>query len=284
MNINYLHNIRQGYGYAFFAYFGITSLWVIYLQTKGLTLVEIGLCESIFHIASVLFELPTGVLADRFSYRIVLIGGRLAAIISAILMILGQHFWLFAVGFIFQALSYNLQSGTIDALLYDSLSLSRRTQAYPAVISHTNMIYELADNCGVLIAGFLVHWHFVWTYGIAIVVAILAIGMVLFMKEPSLPRSTEKPLSIIKIIQLAYHTLKTKPLLRRLMLYHALFATFCTTYYFYFQTVMTANHFPGWLIDQIGFAGTFGSVGIGVLLVSLLVKGYSFWQDKKSVN
>ncbi|WP_340147175.1 MFS transporter [Lentilactobacillus rapi] len=160
MKIKYPTNIAKGYTYSFLSWFGITGLWVMYLQTKGLSLVEIGLCESIFHVASFIFEVPSGVLADRFSYRFDLFWGRVAAIVSALIMLFGQNFWLFAGGFVLNALSYNLQSGTIDALLYDSLIPAKLTDKYPQIASNVDIVIEFADTAGVVIAGFLVHWHF----------------------------------------------------------------------------------------------------------------------------
>ncbi|KRL04326.1 hypothetical protein [Liquorilactobacillus oeni] len=106
MKTKYQSNIANSYGYTFFSFFGITSLWVIYLQMKGLSLVKIGLCESIFHVASFIFEIPSGILADRLSYRFVLLCGRIVAIISALLMLFGNSFTFFGLGFVSSALSY----------------------------------------------------------------------------------------------------------------------------------------------------------------------------------
>ena len=93
-------NITLAYVYSFAAWFGITNLWVIYLGQQGLPLVQIGLCESIFHIASFCFEVPSGMLADRFSYKTVLYGSRIMAIISSVLMLIGHSFIWFAISFI----------------------------------------------------------------------------------------------------------------------------------------------------------------------------------------
>ncbi len=256
MQTKYPSNIRNGYAYAAFSFFGITGLWVMYLQSQGLTLVQIGLCESIFHVASFLFEVPSGVLADRFSYKTVLIAGRIAAVISAILMLVGQSFWWFALSFVFNALSYNLQSGTIDALLYDSLIATQQTDHYPNVASHLEITIELADTLGVVIAGFFVHWHFASTYGIAIVVACLGLGSVLLMREPHVTNSEgqaahEKPQTIITIAKTAYQVLKSNSQLRTLMIFDALFSAVGTSYYFYFQSVMSRDHFSSWWISAL---------------------------------
>ncbi|MGF2385009.1 MFS transporter [Lentilactobacillus otakiensis] len=275
MKTNYASNINKGYTYSFLSWFGITSLWVMYLQTKGLTLVEIGLCESIFHIASFLFEVPSGVLADRLTYKFDLVIGRLAAILSAVIILFGQTFWLFALGFVINALSYNMQSGTLEALLYDSLVKDDLTKKYPKVISHIDVIIEFADTLGVVLAGFLVHWHFELTYVIGIVVGVMGLITVLFFKEPVIKkRAVEKPTSVKSIVVNSYKTMKGNHQLRNLMLFDALYATVCTSYFFYFQTLMETNHFSGWLISALMVMSALLNI-IGIQLTPMIQKKFS---------
>ncbi len=49
-----------------------------------------GLLESIFHATSVICEIPSGMLADRFSYKTNLYLSRIAGIVSSVLMLAGQ--------------------------------------------------------------------------------------------------------------------------------------------------------------------------------------------------
>ena len=252
MTIKYPSTIFKGYAYTFFSFFGITSLWVIYLQMQGLNLVEIGLCESIFHVASFVFEVPSGVLADRFSYRFSLFWGRIASIVSAILILVAHSFWLFALSFVLSALSYNLQSGTIDALMYDSLVAPQQTKRFPNVISNLNVVIEFSQTAGVVIAGFLVHWHFELTYVAAILIGIFGLITVLLMKEPTVPKSIDLPKQTVKsIIVMAYRTLKNNQQLRGLMIFQAVFDGICTSYYFYFQSLMETHHFSGFMISLL---------------------------------
>ncbi|GAD17306.1 MFS transporter [Lentilactobacillus otakiensis] len=275
MKTNYASNINKGYTYSFLSWFGITSLWVMYLQTKGLTLVEIGLCESIFHIASFLFEVPSGVLADRLTYKFDLVIGRLAAILSAVIILFGQTFWLFALGFVINALSYNMQSGTLEALLYDSLVKDDLTKKYPKVISHIDVIIEFADTLGVVLAGLLIHWYFELTYVIGIVVGVMGLITVLFFKEPVIKkRAVEKPTSVKSIVVNSYRTMKGNHQLRNLMLFDALYATVCTSYFFYFQTLMETNHFSGWLISVLMVMSALLNI-IGIQLTPMIQKKFS---------
>lgn len=245
-------NLPLGYGYTALAFFGITSLWVIFLQQRGLSLVQIGLCESIFHLTSLVSEVPSGMLADRFGYKTVLIGGRVAAVVHALIMLTAHSFWWFALGFVLQAWAYNLQSGTIEALLYDSLEPSQANAQFPKVTKNMNLTIELADTLGVLLAGWLIHGHLALTYWLYGLAALIAIVVILALHEPDRrPVATTEPDSIWQIARAAWHWLRRLPRLRRLMIFHAFFSAIGTTYYYYFQTVMTSHGFSGPLISGI---------------------------------
>lgn len=157
-------NLTLSYGYAACAFFGINTLWVIFLQQQGLSLVEIGLCESVFHLTSFLSEVPSGVIADRFGYRPVLIISRLMAIGHALIMLTAHSLGWFLLAFILQAWAYNLQSGTIEAAQYDSLVNTQATQHYPRVTTILNTTIEVADTLGVVLAGWLMPQHLSVTY------------------------------------------------------------------------------------------------------------------------
>ena len=44
---------------------------VALLAARGFSMVEIGVVEGVFHVASLLFEIPSGVISDVFSHGVV---------------------------------------------------------------------------------------------------------------------------------------------------------------------------------------------------------------------
>ncbi|ARN96766.1 MFS transporter [Levilactobacillus brevis] len=264
-------NLHLGYGYTALAYFGITSLWVIFLQQRGLSLVQIGLCESVFHLTSLFSEVPSGMLADRFGYKAILIGGRVAAIAHALIMLMATNFWWFALGFVLQAWAYNLQSGTIEALLYDSLAENHATERFPVVTKNMNMVIESATPVGVLLAGGFVHGHLSVTYLLYMASAIVAIGCIIGLYEPLRDQATviTGTQSLSAILRAAGKCLRQLPQLRQLMVFHAAFSALGMTYYYDFQAVMTAKGFSGPLISGILIATAILNVG-GVQLTPWL--------------
>lgn len=246
------NNVRYNYFYNFFSFFGVTALWVLYLTHRGMSLVEVGLLESIFHVSSFLFEVPSGALADRLSYRAVLILGRVCSMISSVILIFSHDFLWFAVGFIISAWSYNLNSGTIDALVYESLRNLGAEKKYISVSANINAIYEFADTLGVFIAGWLVNVYFEGVYWIQIVISLFAILAVVMMVEPDkskIKQQSEKATGYFAILKNAASFLKENGQLRFLMIFFALFQGIAATYYFYFQSLVDKNGFKGFQIS-----------------------------------
>ena len=71
----------------FFSFFGITTFWILFLSQNGMSLLHIGILESIFHATSFISEIPTGILADRFTYKTNIYISRIFIVIDSILMI-----------------------------------------------------------------------------------------------------------------------------------------------------------------------------------------------------
>ena len=99
----------------------LTGAWVAILAARGYSLVEIGIAETVFHITSLIFEIPSGVLADVFGRKKMLIVSTIMRMIGNIIMIFSCNLLTVCLSIAFQALSYNFSSGSGDALAYDSL-------------------------------------------------------------------------------------------------------------------------------------------------------------------
>ena len=59
---NIKKQIRSLYLLGVFSKLSLTGAWVAILAARGYSLIEIGIAETVFHIASLLFEIPSGVL------------------------------------------------------------------------------------------------------------------------------------------------------------------------------------------------------------------------------
>lgn len=127
--------------------------WVALLAARGFSTIEIGFAESIFHVASMIFEIPSGALADVFGRKKVMIISSIMTIVSSVLMILSKSFAGVALTMVASALSYNLASGTREAMAYDSLKEAGIEDEYNKFASNDLMIYQIFSSLGTLMIG-----------------------------------------------------------------------------------------------------------------------------------
>ena len=246
----YKRNIPLLAGLEFTSYFGITSFWILFFIQNGLSLLQIGLLESIFHGTSLLCEIPSGMLADRFSYKTNLYLARLASIGSSILILLGQgNFWIYALAMMVNAWSYNFDSGTSTAFLYDSAVEAGQKDRYLQISSFLSGVAEVTRTLGTVVAGFFIHGALAWTYLIAIGLSFLSIILIYFMKEPMAKRGRNEVLTFKTIVLQVRKEWQEKPVLFYWMMTYQLVGTLMCMFYFYYQQKI--SDIVGWQVSLV---------------------------------
>lgn len=237
---NIKKNIKNDYLYRFFASFDITSaIWVLYLGFKGMSLVQIGLLEGIFHITGFISEIPTGVLADLFGRRKVIIIGRLTSLISAIIMLFSNSFMDFAIGFILSAWGYNLNSGSEEALIYDTLKTLKREEEYLKINGRINLIIEVSQGLAVFIGGILSQINFAISYITAIVIGIFSLSISLDFIEVDIREDNEERVKLIDHFKNSISILKDNKRLLNILVFFPTIYTFSAIIYFYGQRFLS---------------------------------------------
>jgi MFS family permease len=145
--------IKRLYASSVLGELSLTGAWVAILAARGFSLVEIGFVEMVFHITSLLFEIPSGVLADVFGRKKMLIVSTIMQMLGCLVMIVSNNLLLVCVSISFFAISYNFASGTGDALAYDSLKHVNRQEEYAKYESNQLVIYRLCEGISTLCAG-----------------------------------------------------------------------------------------------------------------------------------
>ncbi|MDE7429137.1 MAG: MFS transporter [Lachnospiraceae bacterium] len=132
----------------------LTGAWVAILAARGYSLVEIGIVETVFHMTSLIFEMPSGILADVFGRKKMLIVSSVMRMIGNIVMILSNDLFMVCLSIAFHSLSYNFASGSDEALAYDSLKIAKMENKFEKYCSNQLVIYRLCSGISTLCAGF----------------------------------------------------------------------------------------------------------------------------------
>ena len=272
----YKRNISLLAGLEFTSYFGITSFWILFFIQNGLSLLQIGLLESIFHGTSLLCEIPSGMLADRFSYKTNLYLARLSSIGSSILILFGQgNFWIYAIAMMVNAWSYNFDSGTSTAFLFDSAVEAGQKDRYLQISSFLSGVAEVTRTLGTVVAGFFIHRALAWTYYIAIGLSLLSILLIFLMKEPESKSDERNHLTLKRILEVVKQEWLEKPVLFYWMLIYQLVGTIMCMFYFYYQQKI--SDLASWQVSLIMLIGS----GFNLLAVYLASQIGKKWNSNQ---
>ena len=272
----YKRNISLLAGLEFTSYFGITSFWILFFIQNGLSLLQIGLLESIFHGTSLLCEIPSGMLADRFSYKTNLYLARLSSIGSSILILFGQgNFWIYAIAMMVNAWSYNFDSGTSTAFLFDSAVEAGQKDRYLQISSFLSGVAEVTRTLGTVVAGFFIHGALAWTYYISIGLSLLSILLIFLMKEPESKSDERSHLTLKRILEVVKQEWQDKPVLFYWMLTYQLVGTIMCMFYFYYQQKI--SDLASWQVSLIMLIGS----GFNLLAVYLASQIGKKWNSNQ---
>jgi MFS family permease len=181
----YLHEFLQGFVLLY-------PVYAIFMLGQGLSPLELSGLFILWSGAAMAFELPTGVLADRFPRRYILIMASIVKAAAFGIWWLFPDFVGFAAGFVIWAFAGANLSGASEAYLHDQLAAADRTELFERVygrgsaFEQAGIITALAAGGAVADAGFnLVFAGSILTCVIAALVASIGFprGKVLTQEE-----------------------------------------------------------------------------------------------------
>lgn len=98
-----------------------------YLQAKGLNLAQIAGMQTMLMVSMLVMEIPTGVLADRLGHRRSYQISLFMAAAGELITLLANGYPEFLFGQFVAGTGFAFASGSVDALLYESLPQQNRT-------------------------------------------------------------------------------------------------------------------------------------------------------------
>jgi MFS family permease len=188
-------NISRLYAFSFLQkmLFPMAIITLFWKDRIGLTLTQILLLQSIFSIATVLLEYPSGYVSDRLGYRV-------ALTIASILGMVGWGFYAVAGTFgqvlaaeILLGISLSFISGSDSALLYETLKAEGQEQFYARHEGRMNGFAQTGEAVGALFAGVIYAAAPLLPFILQAVVWFLALIITRTMVEPK--RELSPPVS-----------------------------------------------------------------------------------------
>lgn len=191
--MNIKKQLRNLYLYEIISGFQIVdAVWVLFLLQRGFSLAQVGVAEGFFHVVSMCCEIPSGMLSDMMGRRKTLILSGIISAAGSFCMIATDYFWVILIAMGLNAFSYNLVSGTREALTYDSLLEGGQEERYLTVSSTQENIYLGIFAMTNLLSVVTVAFGYRKAYFISIVQGILSSFVAMRLSEANVGRENKK--------------------------------------------------------------------------------------------
>jgi MFS family permease len=137
----------------------IWGINTIFLLDAGLTNLEAFAANAFFTAGMVLFEVPTGIVADTVGRRASYLLGTVTLAVSTLLYVLLWQmegaFWMWAIVSALLGLGFTFFSGAVEAWLVDALAATGYTGSLEAVFGRGQMVSGAAMLAGSAAGGFI---------------------------------------------------------------------------------------------------------------------------------
>lgn len=135
------------------------STFILYYICDTLFYIERGLTSSnyisfvsIAFLIKLIFEIPFGIIADKYNKKIILIISNLLFITSTVIFIYSHNYFTFLIAIIINAINNSLSSGIVNSILYDSTKDKRN---FNKTLFYNSFFYNISYMFAMMIGGYI---------------------------------------------------------------------------------------------------------------------------------
>ena len=248
----------SGFLYDFvFAY----AIYSVLFHIKGLSIPQISVLLAVWSFAAIIFEIPSGALADSSSRKKML---TYAPLIKSLCFVVwffaGGNFYMYLLGFVLWSLASSLVSGTTQALLFDTLKHFDKSDDYEKAIGRKNFFTNISLAFSFLLGGALAYFSLELPVILSVLPLVASAYFAAKMLEVPKIKSTEET-KYFSYIKTAFNEFRKSRALIYLMIYTLVLAGIFGNLEEFDQLYYQLVHLP---IVYFGVVGFIWSIAIAL--------------------
>jgi MFS family permease len=196
---------------------------IMFSERSGLNTAAISALFAWWTFVALISEIPTGILADRFSRKASLIAWNILQASAFGIWIAFPSFYGYALGFTLWGIGYAFGSGAFEAYVYDKLKEMRREDQFTKIFTRTESMYLLG-----MLAAYLSAIVIGPKYNLLLIISIIGslIAACIAAFLPSDDRTGRKHTTHINALKSAAREVYNSPILLKLAITAAVTGSF----------------------------------------------------------
>ncbi len=253
IHVNY--NIPKLYLlYAFQSMSFCSGLIIPFVIANHVTLDEFFLLQSLYSLAVFILEVPSGYASDIWGRKPTIMISGLAGTAGSFLYALGTNFWHFLVAELLLAILWSFQSGTLDALTYETHQELKLSNSHYDYVTHRQKFLNfLFQAIGSFMGGIVAYFFGLRVALLCTAVSYSFVPLITWsLVEPA--RHTQKEAQAIKDIwRVCYQTFRFNVPLRSIIMLSSALGTMTMGLVWLGQAYQDEIHLP---VHWYGFSNT----------------------------
>lgn len=218
---SYKRFIRNYYLTSFFEEFVFAyAIYNFFFKFHSMSIFQISLLLGWWTFNTLIFEIPTGALADKWSRKKMLVLAPFMKSACFLVWFFAKgDFYIYALGFTFWAVSESFISGTTQALLFDHLKYYKKTKEYERVLGKRASFMHIALAISLISGGFIAAYNLDLTMILSIIPLFLSALFAALIEEVPKEKSSEE-IHYLEYIKIAFKEIKSSKVLPYLFIYY----------------------------------------------------------------
>lgn len=193
------------------AFLLIYPLYAVMFVDHGLTPWHVSVVLIAWSTTAFVLQIPSGLLADRFSRRWLLAGAQVARGVGFLAWLIWPNFWGFLIGLMLWGVKSAFTNGVFEALVYDELKAAKQPETYARVIGRAQAIGFSAVLISSLSAAVTAKLGYPLALIASMAAAAGAAGMALLLPKAQRTISTGRH-DLLGLLRAGFAYLRTSPL------------------------------------------------------------------------
>ena len=235
------------------------SILTVILLSKGLSLSQILIVQSAYSIAIVLFEFPSGLIADNYSRKNIYSLSKLFLIVMFLIVLFSNNFYLIFAAWFCYGIASALDSGTLDAYIINQLKIAHREDDLRKFLALNNRLEIVGLLLGSSLGGvlYLSIGINIYVLGIAFLVASTLVTFFFFNENLKTTTLEESHVSVLKQqITDSFIELRKQPRLGVILIFDFLTQIFFQTHFqlwqsFFLSKGVDTKYFPAFAFFKL---------------------------------